>query len=902
MFSKISQIGKNLTDEFSRINEEVSSTRKQSPGAPNGGIDPATATKILSTQTPDPEGMTQPREMSSSEPSSDNSVVNLNVPGTNIRYSDLPAEIRGRLRKFSKYDEKYPILFEAYKAERRKTAVIGAFEKMLADVSPCTSIGEIDAVRDYLSGLQSSKKLLETELRQAEAKNKANLEEIEKLRASPSGEASSEEVEKLKAELETVKQELEASRASESKKEEEKTELATKLKEKEELVDKVQKSLAESVEAKQVVEGKVAELEKSVESNKKLTQLFKDKVSSLNEELKSHNEPEPTTCGPKKGKKKKGVKKQEVNETEVIELRHKVETLERQASEAEALQTKATELGKEVAAQKEEIENLRGMLRDVGDSLVTSKDELKSLQETHKQKISELEAVKSELEFLRIQNSDALKDHERARSSLEKKIATLEKERPADSGGEKEILIQNLKKQIEDLKAGFDKNFQTVGEENAQYQKRINSLVKEKAGLEKDLNDLSGLKEREVQLKLDLSSAQSSLARKDRLINDKESRLKYLEEEKARLNDTVVELKVQVSELKSQMSSNTEAKNAAVTKTETLRQEYNELMLRLNKVSTENNKLVKNYEEIKDRYEDLKNSKVSSSDQVDSIKRRCEELLMRNREYESRTDVLQDELSEARSMLQERTREAGTIRQLLVDTEESQNNKLKDLNARLDRVAEERDILERESTLTLKKKQRELDEMKANLEDLRDQLDGLRREKDEVEARVAEQQKSLASAKPAANGQSEASSERDYKLVESLRESLKDSETRLRDVEAMNGKLRKINEESSQKLIRLNKKYKLLSQQYRTTRERRESIASVESGQTSPIMSRAGSIVEPPAPEAVAPDTQEKMEYVKNVILGFLEHKEQRGILLPVIKTLLFLTDSDEKRLMASVP
>ncbi|KAG7821908.1 hypothetical protein KL928_000383 [Ogataea angusta] len=924
MFSKISQIGKNLTDEISRINDEVNSNRKQGSGSPNAGIDPATASRILSTPTPEPDSMTQPREMSTPEPTNEASTISITVPGTNIKYMDLPPEIRSRMRKFVKYDEKYPILFEAYKAEKRKTVVIQAFEAMLRELTPCSSIGEIDAVRDYIGGLKSKTAFLESELRQAvakEAESKKSLDELERLR-SESRTPDNGELEVLRRQLEELRKQLVDAQAKESQQKEmfdqEKANLEKLLSEKESLIVAKENGLSGFQSEKEKLESQVAELQKSLESSNRLTQLFKEKVAALNEELKSQKESEPANDsakpneGSKKGKKKKKgqAAKSPNNDTELIELRHQVEVLEAKAGEAERFEKEAADLAKQVKSQKDEIENQRDMLRDVGDSLVTAKDELKKSQEQYREKTEELEKVKSELEsvkadleVLRIQNSDAVKDYERAKSSLEKKLASLEESHTKGSGEEtsaKDAVIESLKKQVEDLKLGFEKNFKDVGEENGQLQKRINDLNKEKAALEKQISELTGLKEREVQLKLDLSSAQSSLTRKDRLLDEKESRLKYLEEEKNKLNDSVIELKVQVSELKTKMNSDLEAKNAALTKNETLRKDYNELMLRLNKVSTENNKLMKNYEEIKDRYEDLQNSKMSTSDEVKTIKRRCEELSMRNREYESRMEVLQEELSEARSMLQERTREAGTIRKLLIETEDTQNTKLKELNARLEKLAEEKEALERESTLSLKKKQRELEDLKSSLESVRDELDLLRRDKASVEAKLSEQESALRDVANSEKQPEENTSERDYKLLESLRDTLQKSEAQIRDLETMNSKLRKANEETSQKLMRLNKKYKLLSQQYRTTRDRRESVASVESDKSSPVVSRSTSVGDL-ASESQS-DTKEKMEYVKNVILGFLEHKEQRGILLPVIKTLLYLNDSDEKRLLSSLP
>ena len=51
-----------------------------------------------------------------------------------------------------------------------------------------------------------------------------------------------------------------------------------------------------------------------------------------------------------------------------------------------------------------------------------------------------------------------------------------------------------------------------------------------------------------------------------------------------------------------------------------------------------------------------------------------------------------------------------------------------------------------------------------------------------------------------------------------------------------------------------------------------------------------------PSPD-IEEEIKEKSVYIKNVLMGFLEHKEQRQMLLPVIKMLLFMSDDDTKKL-----
>ncbi|ODV84358.1 hypothetical protein CANARDRAFT_29232 [[Candida] arabinofermentans NRRL YB-2248] len=1213
MFSKISQIGKNFTEEISRINDEVSIARKQQHQQQQSTpqtTDPAAASKILAIETPNPETLIQPedppseeqsemdndfdpasppsteveepqtaevsatspqiapivspapsqtpRSVSMSQVGSANSTpppqsqldlarnASLYVPGTTIKYSDLPNEIRGKMRKFVKYEEKYPVLFDAYKVEKKKTFIISNFEKMLQETTPCSSISDADSLKAYLSSLTSKNDILNSEMRKVKLSAETTLKnerlafqkkldetsaKVSELEARLQSKSESEMIEGKDAEyLETIKSleernsslemELRNTRelAEESKAkiqeeqfkqlESAKTEntlLNSQLKEadaeKTMISNELQaaKQAQESVNAKvQELESdlanhktsisklesehhseiasfntKISELEESARSSSTLAQLFKDKIVTLTEELEAKttdsatkevkSNPMSKSAKKKNNKKKKNQKQQqqqtqpdedqegegeeeEVNtketetvsfaeekpiastlsDVEIIELQHNFESLSSKyeslkqvevqlaelnnknnslmqnyellqnkladeqtlnSSSVEKLSIEIKDLKSQIKAKDEEIENMRDMLRDVGDSLVETKDKLKELEESKSasgelqtklnEKSEALEAAKSELEILRVQNADAVTDYEITKSSMTKKLESLlqegkdtaselnaartaikniteKKEMAENKLEQKDMEIAELNKQIGELKNKFEIDSKNLSKNHNKLSLALSTVTKEKEVLEKRVKELNQLKTNEVQLKLDLASVRTSLAHKEKANSENESRIRYLEEEKAKLNDSLIELKVEISELRSKNNSFVETKNILVTKNENLKQEYNQLMLNMNKLSTENNKLMRDLEEYEDKYNEAKDLKNNSTLQSDSMKKRCEELIMRAKEYENRVDLLEEELSESRSMLQERTREAGTMRKLLADTEASQDAKLREMTARYSTLLEEKEMLENETTITIKKKQREIDEFKLKLDAMSHDLMELKSDRDQLIAKLDEQSKQMNEAQNSAisssslsrsattagntaanvnnaaaqitrigsfsNGTSsnmlsvsDDSSNHTSQLIESLRDSLNSSEARTKDLEHLNNLLKKSNEESFQKMTRLNKKYKVLSQQYRTARERRMSINSVDSVPSSPIGSRSGSIVESPGKHEHSTDSnivtkgsseddvKEKVEYIKNVLLGFLEHKEQRMILLPVVKTLLYLNDSDEKRLLSSL-
>lgn len=89
------------------------------------------------------------------------------------------------------------------------------------------------------------------------------------------------------------------------------------------------------------------------------------------------------------------------------------------------------------------------------------------------------------------------------------------------------------------------------------------------------------------------------------------------------------------------------------------------MKLKFSKVITDNNKLVKEKEELKDKYDNLKEINTSGQAKIENLKRRLDEVLVDKKEFEDRIDTLEERLSQTRTLLQERTRDASTMRKLL---------------------------------------------------------------------------------------------------------------------------------------------------------------------------------------------------------------------------------------------
>ena len=264
-----------------------------------------------------------------------------------------------------------------------------------------------------------------------------------------------------------------------------------------------------------------------------------------------------------------------------------------------------------------------------------------------------------------------------------------------------------------------------------------------------------------------------------------------------------------------------------------------------------------------------------------SYKKQHEELMMKSKEYSLRIESFEDDLTEARNLLQERTRETSNMRRLLVDAEEMLKQQKQDSKLEIARALEDKAEIERNNVSLIKRKQRELDELKESVQEYRLKVEKLENKVMTLEKKEKSKE-SLSS-----DNQTQMSKELSS-TIETLRTALNNSTNKIRDLENYNNNLKKLSEDNTLRFERLSKNYKILNQQYQYMKERKGSESSTKQDK----------------PVETAPESNDKqatnVAYLKNVLLGFFQHKEQRDQLLPVLKTLFeFSKEDEEKFLMA---
>lgn len=845
--------------------------------------------KVLHTLTPDPDTMTQPTDDDEETANSESNESKGTVEGENketqedgskkegsealdtarvqspsleivsgVDISKLSPDLRGKIKKFAKYEEKYPKLLDAYKTEREKTLLIAKFERLLLDHTPCSRISESEALFHYFDDLKLKNDIIGKQLVEAQNKssqleqdnnkykvivknlqrNDAKLRELEE-----ANNTKDKEIESLKLKAKELEDSLSLSNSE-----------IESLKSKEQDLQKMisenndSKGHDEELESLKSQLSKFQDLETELNTkSSKIEELEKELESLQNGvEAKVQSDPKPTEAPLSKSAKKKQKKKNAkslqqkpdaIKETETVvedtkqqkpDFNEQLAAKDALVEEAELKFKKACEeikdLKTELTDSKEEVENLKDSLKNIGDELVTLKN-------------GEMNDEKA----LHMQHTELI-------TSYERNIKTLHDD------------IVKLESQLDSLKQANE------------------VLTNEKQLLKAQNESLQKVKDSDIDLKLEINNLKKSLETKEKSYQEATSRIKYIEEEKNSVNDKLVELKVTLENSKNQLKSSSEHGNKLMTENENLKEEMKKYELRIGKLNNENSILLKNRDEFKDKLSDLTHLKTNNSDQVNNLSRVNDELNMRMLEQTKTIESLQEELNDSRAMLQERTRETSTIRKLLVELEDEKQKITKEFETKLNQRNDEIEKLNFEITKLNKKFKGELNELTSKLNKYEEEL---------TQKDVGVHESTPMDISPSNVDNTGLLN----KQIEMLQKQLQLTDSKLKEYENMNSVLKKLNEDISLKFEKLNKNYR--SQQAELKKSKTDSIDLQRrlSSASSTNIPTVNTIV--PADTKSDANDDEKVSYIKNVLIGFIEKKEMRPSLLPVMKMLLNLDSSD---------
>ena len=982
MFSKL----RNFSEDFAKsINDSINDKNIELHlgGQKNPSVQLKNEAQVLGKATPDAESLKQPSDEAIRVSVSDSNNESRDSKNEEIDFNALPIVVRAKLRKFNKYEEKYPVLLEAFKVEKRKAAVIPAIEKVLRENTPISSISEAGALVEYLNGLNEKSTLLQNEIRNYSTSNSSLTKRIKELelRLSESksdgdkGAGSEATIELLRSDVESLRKEnlqhrLDISSYN-SEIENHKTRSCSLYSDIKELEDEMESlvlasfgsGLSEGCDAKEIKfdEGdKLKEdseqkfdgnfkydlksMRSKVEALRKRVKDYQDRINNLEKMLenkgldanKSKTEEaqddsaRPSSSGSANKKKNKKKKKgTSATGTVVPTSTHKLSPKSDQDDESKESDNKGSSLLSELEKKSDiisdltsHIEQLEKTLNEVTESSSNFLAEKDNLLEENKDRKAMLNQANEEIENLRdllklvsedlVQAKEDIKkskkeaddlDDARANKNYEEKTALLERDLTKWKSEVDKLadLFENSKKDNRLLKTEHERLDSELKKSHTEHE----TLLTEKKSLTDRIQELNKIKSNDASLKLEIASLKSSIDSKDQIIGDLKAKVENLEKAKDDLTKTSGRLRSELKELWNK-NSNTLSENSTLKSTQKASQEQiKSLTLLLTNLQRQFQEISSELENLKLLQESYEKEKSSRSIDLQSFKQQYDELVMKSKEATKKIESLEDELNESRSLLQEKIRDTSSVRQILLEVEANSKNKDDEWRLRMDRTMEEKKEYDNNLNSISKKKQREIDELKSINENYLSKIQDLENKLVEVTQNYSHSGNALS------NVQVSEASKNDYeearKTIDVMRESLLTSTKKVHDYESMVSVLKKLNEETNVKFERLSKNYKMLSQQYDQLRHINDGLASntgelflsVKSpSSTRTSLERTRTSLEQSYSD---PETEINIAYLKNVLLGFFEHKEQRNQLLPVIKTLFHFNREDEKKFLVAI-
>lgn len=452
----------------------------------------------------------------------------------------------------------------------------------------------------------------------------------------------------------------------------------------------------------------------------------------------------------------------------------------------------------------EEVEMLRDDLVNVGQELMEAKDTARALLAEKENMLTHVRLLEQELAELHRTHASRIAEaaqNERELTTLEDlkmKASTLQTDLSAAQQlassrfrdlTDLRYLLQKAQPEITALKA-------EVADARAQ---------KETFGQKEA--ELKRSEAREAELHAEVLKLQKFILDRDIVINTLNQQIAQETTNKVRAQEFRTKTGQQIHQLETERHQTTElldglsrdlSKSKADLASSNVRS--NELEQQILKLSRENGILREEVELKLAQYASVQNLMSSMRDQT-------AEMALQMKEARDRCTSLDEEVAEAHRLLGERSREAETIRRLLVGVEARADSRTRESKERMDMAIEERDRIEDEASTAQRKMTRELEDLRNRMRETERSLRRAEEDKDELGAAQRDWKKRR--------------EELDQKLKEyikeveevrramgELRHALDESESQVRELDRERGELRTSIDDTQhrfQKLQRINK-------------------------------------------------------------------------------------------------
>ncbi|EMD42219.1 hypothetical protein CERSUDRAFT_38878, partial [Gelatoporia subvermispora B] len=300
----------------------------------------------------------------------------------------------------------------------------------------------------------------------------------------------------------------------------------------------------------------------------------------------------------------------------------------------------------------------------------------------------------------------------------------------------------------------------------------------------------------------------------------------------------------------------------------------------------------------------------SSQSHLESLEGQCTELQYQLREANDRVALLTEELAESQREQSTKVHSPGPspeeVTRLLSATEVKYESRVSDLRRQLQIVEKERDESETQWSKRLSEKVKELEVLKGTLttsarsrEQESESVNSLKTEIQELKNEIHKHQKRIADLQHQATKVTETE---EMIMAQLSDANLKASvlQQHLEESKGRESQLRMANKTLREELRKVQSSAALLERQrnpgvgywaarQESSSEPRSPRSSIDSGSR------------PTSPSVDKNDEEINIEYLRNIILQFLEHKEMRPHLVRILSTILRFTPQETRRLVAKV-
>ncbi|KAL6940621.1 hypothetical protein ACO0QE_004533 [Hanseniaspora vineae] len=793
-------------------------------------------------------------------------------------YLQYPKEVQFKLRKLNKYENKYPLLLQAYKNEKSKNAQSEQIFTVLSEHTPIQSFDMSATPSNSVTPTGSESGHEDTDRSVQESNPVAQLKQFfENMQMKT--DLLNDEIKRLTVDLNQTRKENQ--KLKESQTQAEISSVVEKDPNEEVHADVNQETSAvietSSVKIEPVIEDKETD-EKSAQKN---SPIFKNENSAQGvDEISTR----------KTGNDENTATSEEENKTSAISTdenpasTENPDNIDSKPSLAEETSIKSSEVS---PSSKESSPGLKekkpksaiqweikyNSLKNDYDSLSTKYETLKA---THDNSVKTLKTRTEELDNVR----DMLKE---VGNQL---VEVKDKNKESDKLGKR---VQELENRLK-LETNSKKNIMTT-------------MQTQKDDFSKKLENFNNTYKQEVQSKKDL----------EKKLFEKEKTLKQLEEQIKETNKKLSQSELDLKQLNLKHERFLKSNENAVVERDQFKKQLDGLNKTVEEKIKENGKLSERLDILQEKFDNNKNIEENSSDFVENMKRQCNELNIKLRESIKLKNSLEEELNDTMSSLQEKNRELAKMKRSINDQDMQVSNQIEEWKNKYQVSVEKATNMENELNLLILTQKDELSSSKMYSDELNKKIAKLEENEQMLRKEVAHLNKSF-SVTEQQSQRSSSASEVLNSTIQNLKSELTKAVKLSREYEQSNTEMKKLNQELNLKLERLSKNYKSLSAQLKSARSqdydlvkpspRRHSSITSLSSINDDNYSLSGSTT-PSTPSETKTlseqDYDSKLSYIKNVLIGFMEHKEQRQQLLPVVSMLLKFTNQEEQKFLTSL-